>query len=263
MVAIDIGIQGPDLDGLGLRFRQRRLGQAYRLVRYGEIDAALTGGRDAHDFEVRTAASTGWATMSQTDRSAATVRPNRDGLVIGEGAGMLVLESVEHAQARGARSRPSWPATARPADAYHMTDAAPRRRGRGAGHAHGAGGRRARRRKTSDYINAHGTSTPLNDAAETRPSRRSSASAPTRLPISSTKSMIGHMMGAAGAVESIFCVAGDPRQGSAADDQLRDARPGLRPGLRAQRGPAGAGAGLSQQRLRLRRPQRGRGDSGV
>ncbi len=130
---------------------------------------------------------------------------NRDGLVMGEGAAVLVLESEEHARQRGAEILAELAGYASTADAYHITAPAE----------NGAGGARAMRAALEsaglnidavDYINAHGTATQLNDLSETRAIKSAFGELAYQIPISSTKSMTGHMMGATGALEAVFCV---------------------------------------------------------
>ena len=130
---------------------------------------------------------------------------NRDGLVMGEGAAVLILEDMEHAQDRGAEILGELVGYAATADAYHIT----------APHEQGVGGSAAMHQALDvaglniedvDYINAHGTATPLNDASETKAIKTTFGERAYDIPISSTKSMTGHMMGATGALEALFCV---------------------------------------------------------
>jgi len=130
---------------------------------------------------------------------------DRDGLVMGEGAAVLVLEGLSHAKRRGAEILAELAGYAASADAFHVTAPAE----------DGAGGALAIRRALEaaharpdevDYINAHGTATPLNDLSETRAIKAAMGPAAYRVPVSSTKAMTGHMMGATGALEAIFCV---------------------------------------------------------
>ncbi len=148
---------------------------------------------------------------------------------MGEGAGIVVLEELEHARRRGARIYGEIVGYGATGDAYHITQPAPE----------GEGAQRVDAARPADaglapadvqYINAHGTSTPLNDLERDRArSRRSSASTRTSCNVSSTKSMTGHMLGAAGGVEFVVCTLAVARRHHPADDQLAHARSGVRP----------------------------------
>ena len=206
MLAIDYGIHGPSTTiTTACAAGNDAVGHAFRSIRYGELDAVLTGGAECiltsvaiGGFERAGAAST---------RSSATPRPfdaDRDGLVIGEGAGMMVLESLEHARARGATILAEIAGYGQTTDAYHIT--APPDSGSGAARAI----RRALadaglRPADVDYVSAHGTATPLNDTAETAAVKAALGEHAYNIAMSSTKSMTGHIMGATGAIESVFC----------------------------------------------------------
>ncbi len=181
------------------------IGYAYRSIRYGEIDAALAGGSDAvitavtmRGFKMARAAST---------RSCHTPSPfdaNRDGLVIGEGAGVLVLESLEHAQARNATILAEVIGYGHTNDAFHIT--APATGAQGATRAVQLAMSQAQiNSEDIDYINAHGTGTTLNDSHETLAIKNALGEHAYSTPMSSTKSMTGHIMGATAAIEAIFC----------------------------------------------------------
>ena len=190
-----------------------------------------------------------------------TCRPfskNRSGLVIGEGAAVLALEEWEHARARGAADPRRGPRL------RHE-----RRRGRcgGAGPATAASARCAPRSRTPganpediDYINAHGTATMLNDATETKAIRGVFGAHADRLAISSNKGVLGHSLGAAGALEAVATVLTLGDAGRPADRELPGAGPGLRPRRDPQRGPRHADRDGDVELLRLRRPQRRPGD---
>ena len=183
-VSIRFGAKGPNfghlhrLHGVGARGRRRRSRSSARRRRRDDR-RRLRGG------DLRRWASAGSRRCGRC-RRATTIRPrasrpfdkDRDGFVIGEGAGVLVLEELEHARQRGATIYAEWSATACRRDAYHITGAVRGRRRRRAGDASGAGARPASRPTAVDYINAHGTSTPINDRLETLAIKRCSATTP-------------------------------------------------------------------------------------
>jgi 3-oxoacyl-[acyl-carrier-protein] synthase II len=207
LVGIDIGAKGPNFsiasacasanDGMGI---------AWYLVASGMIDAAITGGSDATVVEIGISAFDRLGAMSH--RSDGVPQPfdaDRDGVVMGEGAGVLVIEALEHAQARGAHILAELAGYGATADAYHIT--APSETGEmGAAAMQQALDAAGLNGEDLDYISAHGTGTPLNDASETAGVKRAFGERAYSIPISSTKSMTGHMMGATGAVEAVFCV---------------------------------------------------------
>ncbi|HEY8496822.1 MAG TPA: beta-ketoacyl-ACP synthase II [Limnochordales bacterium] len=185
------------------------IGDAARIIERGDADIMITGGSEASVTPVALAGfSAARALSTRNDAPEKASRPfdkERDGFVLAEGAGILVLESLEHAQARGARIYGEVAGYACTGDAYHITQPAPE----------GEGAYRAIRRALEDaevspdeidYINAHGTSTEYNDYFETLAIKRALGEAAYRVPISSTKSMTGHLLGAAGAVEAIVCL---------------------------------------------------------
>ena len=183
------------------------VGEAFRLIRYGEQDAVITGGAEAPvsplgvgGFAVMRAMST---RNAEPERASRPFDRHRDGFVIGEGAGMLVVESLDRAQARRARIYCELVGYGANADAYHMTAPAPE--GRGAAEC-------MRLALVSagidplevDYINAHGTSTPYNDVNETQAIKRVFGEHAARVAVSSTKSMTGHLLGGAGGIEAVY-----------------------------------------------------------
>ena len=184
------------------------IGEAYRAIKHGYEDAILAGGTEAAICEVGVAGFENMkALSSSTDKNRASIPfdKERDGFVMGEGAGILVLESLEHAQKRGAKIYAEIIGYGATSDAYHITSPAP----------NGEGGARAMVRaiedakitpKDIDYINAHGTSTHLNDSTETTAIKTALGEASKTVKISSTKSYMGHLLGAAGAVEAIISV---------------------------------------------------------
>jgi 3-oxoacyl-[acyl-carrier-protein] synthase II len=179
------------------------------LVRRGDADVVIAGGAEAAILPVAVAAFNVMGAIStrneEPERASRPFDRTRDGFVMGEGAGILILERLEHARARGARIYAEVVGYGTSADAYHIT--APLENGEGAALAM----RRALADaglspRDIDYINAHGTSTPLNDKSETQAIKAVFGEAAYDVPISSTKSMIGHLLGAAGAVEAIVCI---------------------------------------------------------
>jgi len=210
MIAIDHQIKGPcfsvasacasGIDGIGT---------ALLMLKAGMIDAAVAGATEMTICSVGVAAFDRVGAMSRrNDDYSMTPQPfdkNRDGLVMGEGAGVLVLETEDHAKARGANILAELAGYGATADAFHVT----------APHEHGAGGAAAMKMALESakanvdelgYINAHGTGTALNDQSETRAVKAAFGEMAYKIPISSTKSMTGHMMGATGALETIFLV---------------------------------------------------------
>jgi 3-oxoacyl-[acyl-carrier-protein] synthase II len=208
LVSIMLGLRGPNFATVSAcASGAHAIGVAFRAIREGEADAILTGGAEA---AVCPLALGGFAAMKaispRNDEPSKASRPfdrDRDGFVLGEGAGVVVLEELEHATRRGARVLAEVVGYAATADAYHMTAPAP----------DGEGAALAMRLAVEDggidasdvqYINAHGTSTPLNDKFETAAIKSVFGDHARSLAVSSTKSMIGHLLGAAGGVEFIL-----------------------------------------------------------
>jgi 3-oxoacyl-[acyl-carrier-protein] synthase II len=187
------------------------VGLAFRSIRDGEADVMLTGGSEASITPLTVAGFAAMKALSERNDSPETAsRPfdrTRDGFVLGEGAGYAVLESLEHAQRRGARIYCEVVGFGQSADAYHMTAPAPE--GEGAQRCMRAALRDAGADPTEvDYINAHGTSTPYNDKAETEAVKKVFGEWAYKLVMGSTKSMTGHTLGAAGGVEFVItCLA--------------------------------------------------------
>ena len=210
MVSIDIGAKGPSFSvASACASGADGIGHAWMLIRAGMLDAAIAGGAEATICEMGVGAFDRLGALSrQNEDFSNTPAPfdkNRDGLVMGEGSGVLVLESLEHAEARGAEILAELAGYSATADAYHITAPAEG----------GAGGAAAMAQALDlarvpydqvDYINAHGTGTELNDVAETEAVKSVFGDHAYDLAISSTKSMTGHMMGATGALEAVFCV---------------------------------------------------------
>ncbi len=210
MAAIEFGIKGPCFSvASACASGADGIGTALMMLRTGMIDAALTGAAEATITSTGVAAFDRVGAMSRrNDDYSMTPQPfdrNRDGLVMGEGAAVLVLERESDAKARGAEIFAELAGYGATADAFHVT----------APHEHGAGGAAAMLMalKSAEaniedvgYVNAHGTGTSLNDQSETRAMKAAFGDLAYKTPISSTKSMTGHMMGATGALEAIFCV---------------------------------------------------------
>lgn len=185
------------------------IGVAVDLIRAGKADVVLAGGSEAVISEAGVGGFNAMKALSERNDSPETAsRPydkDRDGFVMGEGAGALVLESLEHAQARGARIICEIAGTGASADAHHIT--APHPEGLGAKHVMLAALADAGMQATEiDYINTHGTSTPLGDGAEVKAIQDVFGDHAYQLNISSTKSMTGHCLGAAGVIEAIACI---------------------------------------------------------
>jgi 3-oxoacyl-[acyl-carrier-protein] synthase II len=185
------------------------LGEATELIRRGTAEVMICGGSESvvHPLAMAAMANMGAVSLRNEDPQRAS-RPfdaERDGFLMGEGAAVLVLEKLEHALARGTRIYAEVAGYGASSDAFHIT--APDEDGRGAALSMEAALRDGRlHAEEVDYINAHGTSTPLNDRMETLAIHRAFGDHARKVPVSSTKSMIGHLMGAAGAAEAIACV---------------------------------------------------------
>ncbi|MEH7097580.1 beta-ketoacyl-ACP synthase II [Neobacillus vireti] len=184
------------------------IGDAFKVIQRGDADAMVTGGAEAPITKMSVAgfcANTALSTNPDPKTASRPFDKNRDGFVIGEGAGIVVLEELEHALARGAKIYAEIVGYGATGDAYHITAPAPG----------GEGGARAMKMAINDsglapeeidYLNAHGTSTEYNDKYETLAVKEVFGDHAYQLPMSSTKSMTGHLLGAAGGVEAIFSV---------------------------------------------------------
>ena len=206
MVAIDTGFRGMCSCPVTACAGGNAVGDAFHYIRDGYAEVMLCGGTESSLTPLAVGGFTSMKALCQNEDPARASIPfdaERSGFVMGEGAGILLLEELEHARARGAKIYAEVVGYGATCDAYHMTAPRP----------DGSGGAKAMVMALADgcvtaeevgYINAHGTSTPLNDAGETAAVKAVFGEHAYRLAISSTKSMTGHMLGAAGAVEAIF-----------------------------------------------------------
>ena len=210
MISMRYGSRGPNYATVSAcASSAHAVGLALRSIRNGEADVMIAGGTEATVTPLCMAGFASMKALSRRNESPETAsRPfdaTRDGFVVGEGAGMLVLESAEHARSRGAPILGELAGFGQSADAYHMTAPVP-----------GGGGAQLAMRDALadagvepsqvDYVNAHGTSTPANDATETSALKAVFGAGAYDLTVSSTKSMIGHTLGAAGAIEAAICL---------------------------------------------------------
>jgi len=209
-LSIMLGLQGPNMSVVtACATGTHAIGDAMRMIQYGDSDVMLAGGAEHATTPLGLAGFSAARALSQrNDNPQEASRPwdkDRDGFVLSDGAGALVLEEYEHARARGARIYCELVGFGMSSDAHHMT--MPLADGTGAAACMRNALRDAQLNPEQvDYINAHGTSTPLGDVAETKAIKLAFSDAASRLMVSSTKSMTGHALGAAGAMESIFCI---------------------------------------------------------
>ena len=208
-VSIQFGLKGKSInDVTACATGTNTIGEAYRSIQYGEADVMVAGGTEGSVCPIGIAGFTALTALSTVDDPTKCSLPfdkNRSGFVMGEGAGVVILEELEHAKARGAKIYAEVGGYGCSSDAYHITSP----------QEDGAGAARAMTNAMSDagvtpadvkYINAHGTGTHHNDLFETRAIKLAFGDEAANLKINSTKSMIGHLLGAAGAVEFITCV---------------------------------------------------------
>lgn len=208
-VAIQFGLKGKSINVVtACASGTNSIGEAYRSIQCGEADVMIAGGCEASVTPIGVGgfqALTALTNSTDPLRASIPFDKERSGFVMGEGAGIVVLESMEHAKARGARIRAEIAGYGCTSDAYHITS--PEENGAGAAKAMEFAMKEANLEpKDIDYINAHGTSTHHNDLFETRAIKLAFGQDAKNVKISSTKSMIGHLLGAAGAVEFIACV---------------------------------------------------------
>ncbi|WP_439649507.1 beta-ketoacyl-ACP synthase II [Halomonas alkalisoli] len=209
-LAIQHGFRGPNIAiTTACTTGTHNIGYSARTIAYGDADVMICGGAEMATTPLGLGGfSAARALSNRNDDPTAASRPwdrDRDGFVLSDGAGILVLEEYEHAKARGAKIYAELTGFGMSDDAFHMT--APPEDGSGAALSMRNAIRDAGIEPAEvDYINAHGTSTPAGDLAETRAVKKVMGSAANSVAVSSTKSMIGHLLGAAGAVEAVFCI---------------------------------------------------------
>ncbi|PTG20579.1 beta-ketoacyl-ACP synthase II [Staphylococcus chromogenes] len=208
-VSIDLGAKGPNGSTVtACATATNSIGEAFKFIERGDADAMIAGGTEAPITHMAIAGFSASRALSTNDDIETACRPfqeGRDGFIMGEGAGILVLESLESAQARGANIYAEIVGYGSTGDAHHITAPGP----------DGEGGSRAMEAAMNDagiqpsdiqYLNAHGTSTPVGDLFEIRAIKKTFGEAAKSLKISSTKSMTGHLLGATGGIEAIFSV---------------------------------------------------------
>jgi len=209
-ISIRLGAKGPNFCVVtACASSAHAIGEAARLIEYGDADVIFAGGSEASAIEVGVACFSAMGALSQRNddpqRASRPFDKDRDGFVMGEGAGIVVLEELEHARKRGARIYAELTGYGLSGDAFHITAPPPDH----------VGAVQAMKRALEhaeidwsqiDYINAHGTSTILNDKSETQAIKQVFKDLAMKIPVSSTKSMTGHMIGAAGAVELIISI---------------------------------------------------------
>lgn len=208
-VSIQFGLKGKSInDVTACATGTNTIGEAYRSIQYGEADVMVAGGTEGSVCPIGIAGFTALTALSTVDDPTKCSLPfdkNRSGFVMGEGAGVVILEELEHAKARGAKIYAEVVGYGCSSDAYHITS--PQEDGAGAARAMTNAMRNAGVTPADvKYINAHGTGTHHNDLFETRAIKLAFGDEAANLKINSTKSMIGHLLGAAGAVEFITCV---------------------------------------------------------
>ena len=210
VVAIEVGARGPNYGIVSAcASGTHSIGAAYQMLRDGEADVMLAGGSEAAVTELGYAGFCSMKAMSTSynDAPQTASRPfdkGRDGFIMGEGTGVLVMETLEHAQARGATIYCEIAGYSATCDAYHITSPDPEGKALGAAMANAIGEAGLTPEDVS-YINAHGTSTPYNDKFETAAIKKAFGESAGKLAVSSTKGMTGHLLGAAGGIESAVC----------------------------------------------------------
>ena len=208
-VSIKYGFKGPNYCVVSAcATASHAIGDSFRMIQYGDADIIITGGSDASITPMAVSGFANMKALTKNDNPETASRPfdaNRDGFVMGEGTGIIILEELEHAQKRGAEILGEIAGYGATADAHHLTSPAP----------DGDGAVRAMNRamedakcqpENIDYINAHGTSTPFNDKIETTAIKTAFGIHARKLSVSSTKSMTGHLLGAAGGIEAVASI---------------------------------------------------------
>jgi 3-oxoacyl-[acyl-carrier-protein] synthase II len=209
-VSILKGLKGPNFSAVSAcATANHSIGMAMRTIQYGDADVMIAGGAERGSSPTAVGGFCSMKAMStRNDDPSRASRPwdrDRDGFVLGDGAGILVLEEYEHAKARGARIYCELAGFGASSDAFHMT--APSENGEGPARCMRAALKDAGVNPTEvGYLNAHGTSTPLGDLAETLSMKQTFGEHAYKMMVSSTKSMTGHLLGAAGGVEAIFSI---------------------------------------------------------
>lgn len=209
-ISIKWGMKGPNYSVVSAcASATNAIGDAYRLIQSNDADVILSGGSEAAITEIAYAGFSNMKALSKNneepEKASRPFDKDRDGFVMGEGAGILVLEEAEHAASRGATIYGEVAGYGATGDAYHITAPAPG--GEGAIRAmHRAISDAGMQSENVDYINAHGTSTPFNDKNETEAIRKVFGDYADELSVSSTKSMTGHLLGASGGIEAVACI---------------------------------------------------------
>jgi 3-oxoacyl-[acyl-carrier-protein] synthase II len=208
MISIQFGAKGPNSSvATACAAGAHAIGDAYEIIKYGKADAMITGGVESVITRTCIAGFGAMKALSthngDPSRASRPFDKDRDGFVVGEGSGIVILEALDHALARGAKIYAEMAGYGMSGDGYHMTSPPP----------DGEGAARCMQAAIDDagiqasqigYINAHGTSTPLNDLYETRAIKRVFGDIARNVPVSSTKSMTGHLLGGAGGIETVF-----------------------------------------------------------
>jgi len=209
-LSISLGLKGPNLSMVtACTTATHAIGEAGRIIEYGDADVMVAGGAEASITETAIAGFGNAKALTGRDcdpsEASCPWDERRDGFIMGEGGGVLVLEELEHAKARGATIYAELAGFGMSGDAYHMTSPSPG--GEGGSRCMDSAMRNAGLNKEDvHYLNAHGTSTPLGDAAETEGVKLSFGDHAKKLAVSSTKSMVGHLLGAAGGVEAVYTI---------------------------------------------------------
>jgi len=209
-ISMEHGLRGPNMAIVtACATANHCMGEAWRIIKFGDADVMLTGGSEACVVPVGIAGFTAMRALSlrnnEPERASRPFDKDRNGFVMGEGAGVIILEEYEHAKKRGAKIYGELAGYGLTADAYHMS--APMPEGEGAARCMHMAMKHAKvNPEEVDYINAHGTSTPIGDICETKAVKHAFGARAKDMAVSSTKSMTGHLLGAAGAVEMAACV---------------------------------------------------------